>query len=269
MTQTLEQYIAQATSANQPATNALQARLDSLSGQLDATNEQINRNYANQQYSLDRSRNAAARSASVQAAHNGGAFGGMANIANQKYYDQAYVPAIMQLQTNQANDLSTARINNENTRNDINAQMANIQAQANQSALAQYYADQEAERNRAIQQQQLALQRQQLAEQQRVNQYQMDAAKAAQTATQARSWDFGNGYSIIDRNGKAVYLNGNRQISAGDFLKGLWQNGNPNWDQWNNVWNGGVSTPNVGSDTISKYLSHVNSAGNNWLYNQY
>ena len=93
----------------------------------------------------------AAESASMQAAGSGGSFGGSANLANRRYYDKTFVPAVTQMKTNQANDLATARQNIEDTRNNLNSQMANIEAQANQQALAQYYADQEAERNRAAQ----------------------------------------------------------------------------------------------------------------------
>ena len=170
MVQSLEQYVAEATQAYQPASNALQSQLDALAGQLETTNQRINKNYAQQQAGLNRARNSAAETASLQAAGSGGSFGGAANIANRKYYDQTFVPAVTQLQTNQANELAAARQDSENRRTDLNSQMANLQAQANQQALAQYYADQEAERNRA-------LQRQANAAQSAYYQYLMDAAK--------------------------------------------------------------------------------------------
>lgn len=170
MVQSLEQYVAEATQAYQPASNALQSQLDALAGQLETTNQRINKNYAQQQAGLNRARNSAAETTSLQAAGSGGSFGGAANIANRKYYDQTFVPAVTQLQTNQANELAAARQDSENRRTDLNSQLANLQAQANQQALAQYYADQEAERNRA-------LQRQANAAQSAYYQYLMDAAK--------------------------------------------------------------------------------------------
>lgn len=148
MVQSLEEYVAQATNAYKPAQTALQNQLNSLSGQLDTTNQQINKNYARQQDTLNRNRNMAAESASMQAAGSGGSFGGSANIANRKYYDQTFVPAQTQLQTNQANDLAQARQNVENQRVSLQSQMANLESQANQQALQQYWAAVEAEKER-------------------------------------------------------------------------------------------------------------------------
>lgn len=148
MVQSLEEYVAQATNAYRPATTAIQNQLNSLSGQLEATNKQINKNYARQQDTLNQNRNMAAESASMQAAGSGGSFGGSANIANRKYYDQTFVPAQAQLQTNQANELAQARQNSENQRLSLQSQMANIESQANNQALQQYWAAVEAEKER-------------------------------------------------------------------------------------------------------------------------
>lgn len=182
MVQSLEQYVSQATQAYQPAVNALQSQLDSLDSRLANTNEQINRSYTQQQADLNRSRNMAAESASMQAAGSGGSFGGSANLANRRYYDKTFVPAVTQMRTNQANDLASARQASDDMRNSLNNQLANMQAQANQQALSQYYADQEAERNREIQ-------RQQIAAQNAYNQYLMDAYRQAQQQQQQPTID--------------------------------------------------------------------------------
>lgn len=178
MVQSLEEYIAQATKAYQPTSTAIQAQIDALPGQLQATNEQINRNYAQQQAGLNRQRNMAAETASMQAAGSGGSFGGAANIANRKYYDQTFVPAVTQLRANQTNELAQARLNNENDRLSLAGQLAGIESQANQQALAQYYADQEAERAREAQ---LQAQREANAAQNAYYQYLMEAAKQQST----------------------------------------------------------------------------------------
>lgn len=151
MVQSLEQYVAQATQAYQPAQTAIQNQINALSGQLASTNEQINKNYAQQQAGLNRQRNAAAETASMQAAGSGGSFGGAANIANRKYYDQTFVPAVTQMRTNQANELERARQANEDQRTNLNSQLSNMQAQANQQALQQYWAAQDAEAQREAQ----------------------------------------------------------------------------------------------------------------------
>lgn len=248
MTQSLEEYVAQATNAYQPSKTAIQSQIDALSGQLATANDQINRNYAQQQAGLNKQRNMAAESASMQAAGSGGSFGGAANIANRKYYDQAFVPAVTQLRTSQTNELAQARQANEDQRTSLNSQLANLQAQANQQALAQYYADQEAERNREAQ---LQAQREANAAQNAYYKYLMDAAKEANASGGIRTWDFGNGYKVYDDGGEAVYsLNGN-QISRGKFLEGT--SGNTQWNLWNDIWNSGTRTNGIGSDTIQAY----------------
>ena len=170
--------MAEATNAYKPAQTAIQNQLNALSGQLETTNQQINKNYAQQQSGLNRQRNIAAETASMQAAGSGGSFGGAANIANRKYYDQTFVPAQTQLQTNQANELAQARQNVENQRTSLRSQAANLESQANQQALQQYWAAVEAEKEREAQ---LAAQRAAAAAASANNGYQylMDAMAAA------------------------------------------------------------------------------------------
>lgn len=157
---TLEEYVAQATNAYKPTQNALQQQIDALGGRLENTNQQINKNFARQQDTLNRNRNAAASSASMQAAGSGGSFGGSANIANRKYYEQSFVPAQLQLHTNQANQLAQARQDNENERLNLNSQMANLQSQAQQQATNQYWSAVEQEKQRQFEAQQAELARQ-------------------------------------------------------------------------------------------------------------
>lgn len=217
MTASLEQYVAQATQAYQPAVNALQSQLDALDSRLATTNEQINKSYAQQQADLNRQRNMAAESASMQAAGSGGSFGGSANLANRRYYDKTFVPAVTQLKTNYANDLSSARLANDDTRNNINTQLANMQSQANQQALAQYYADQEAERDRE-------LQRQQIAAQNAYNQYLMEAYKQEQAAAQntlnKQNVSFLD-WLNDDSYGSLNYANGNNYNSKVNYLQSI------------------------------------------------
>lgn len=187
MVQSLEQYVAQATQAYQPAQNAIQAQLDSLAGKLETANQQINKNYAQQQSTLNRNRNIAAETASMQAAGSGGSFGGAANIANRKYYEQTFVPAQTQLQTNQANELAQAKQNSENERTSLNSQIANLQSQAHQSALAQYYSDLAAEAEREFQRQEAEKQRQFQAQQAELSR-QASARAAASSGSNAMGY---------------------------------------------------------------------------------
>ena len=272
MVQSLEEYVAQATRAYEPTSTAIQAQINALPSQLQAANEQINRNYAQQQAGLNRQRNMAAETASMQAAGSGGSFGGAANIANRKYYDQAFVPAVTQLRTGQTNELAQARLANDNDRLNLAGQLANIKAQANQQALAQYYSDQEAERARAAQ---LQAQREANAAQQAYYQYMLEAAKQdREQQNNTKAWDFGHGFKLYqDDYGNAVYSKNGERISAGAFLTGTGAYGT-NWDLWNDVWDNGVSTYGVGSDTvegfgrsplIAKGLNNYNDLfGRNW-----
>ena len=159
MAQSLEQYVAEATNAYKPSATAIQTQLDNLGNRLDATTEAIERDYAQQQANLNNLSNQAAESASMQAAGSGGSFGGAANLANRKYYEQSFVPAQTQLKTNRSNDIAAARQANEDSRNALTTQLANLNAQANQQALAQYYTDLGAEQARDFQAQQADLDR--------------------------------------------------------------------------------------------------------------
>lgn len=74
-----------------------------------------------------------------------------------------------------------------------------------------------------------------------------------QRAYGPRTWDFGNGYTLQgSAGGEATYYANGRQISAGQFLENTGATG-ANWDAWNDVWNSGVSTKGVGSDTVAAF----------------
>ena len=217
---TLEQYMAEATNAYKPAQTAIQTQLDALAGQLETAEGQINKNYANQQAELENQRNQAASAASMQAAGSGGSFGGMANIANRKYYEQSFVPAQTRLQTNQSNDLAQARQNYENQRTSLNSQLAQTEAQANQSALANYYSALEAEKARQFEaeqaelsrQAQLQAQRESQAAQNSYYQYLMEAMKNQNNTASQPSYtlltdkNMYGGFDWVNSNGNPVNI---------------------------------------------------------------
>jgi hypothetical protein len=245
MVASLEEYVAQATNAYQPAQTAIQNQIDALSGQLATTNEQINKNYAQQQAGLNRQRNMAAENASMQAAGSGGSFGGAANIANRKYYDQAFVPAVTQMNTNKSNDLANARQNYENQLASYNAQKANLEAQAQQQALQQYWAAKEAEEAREAQ---LRAARISAAA---ANPYRYLDDGYSNSGGGRKAWNFGNGYQVIDNNGEAMYTRNGNEITRGQFLEGT--GSNTQWNLWNDIWNSGTRTNGIGSDTVQAY----------------
>ena len=158
--------------------NALNDQINAISGDLEAQKNRINAQYAQQGKTLDNQRNYQAQASSMAASRNGGSFGGSAEIANKKYYQQAYVPAVTQLQTNQANDLSSAESQANQNRLSLQQTLASLNDEANRYALQRYDAAQAAEREEAYRQQQLELQRKQLAEQQRQFNQQLAAQNA-------------------------------------------------------------------------------------------
>lgn len=254
---TLEEYMAQASNAYKPAQNAVQSQLDALNSQLATGEEKLNKQYALQEDTLNRQRNQAAEASSLSAAGSGGSFGGQGNIARRKYYEQSFVPALTTLQTNRSNDLDTLRQNIENQRANYNAQLANLESQANQQALQKYWADVEQEKQRQWEEAQAEKSRQaQLAAARASNAWSYignGGGNGSGQSQQLKNWDFGGGYSLQQgSDGKATYYYNGRPISAGRFVSGTGANG-ANWDMWNDVWNNGVSTEGVGSDTVAAF----------------
>ena len=195
--------------------NALNDQINAISGDLEAQKNRINAQYAQQGKTLDNQRNYQAQASSMAASRNGGSFGGSAEIANKKYYQQAYVPAVTQLQTNQANDLSSAESQANSNRLNLQQTLAQLNDEANRYGLQRYDAAQAAEREEAYRQQQLELKRKQLAEQQR----QFNANLAAQNAmykylnqpTTAQKYGFD---TDLSNPGQIYYKNNNTGASV-------------------------------------------------------
>lgn len=214
MTRSLSEFVSETTKSYEPARQAIQNQLDAISGQLAETEANINKQFAVQQQNLDNQRQTAASNASMQAAGSGGSFGGKANIANRNYYRDTFVPAVTQLQTNQAQALSEARQRSDNNRLSLQSQLANLMTQANTSALSRYDNWSQFDQNMAWDKEKWA---QQLAENEKSR-----AASRAASAAQTSSLQ-GNSSSyykteqtakpayVLDAKGKAVYNFGSGQ----------------------------------------------------------
>ena len=276
----LQSIMAETSKSYDNSRNALNQQIDAIAGDLEAQKNRINAQYAQQGKSLDNQRNYQAQASSMAASNNGGSFGGSAEIANKKYYQQAYVPAVTQLQTNQANDLSSAESQANSNRLNLQQTLAQLNDEASRYAIQRYDAAVQAEKDEAYRQAQLELQRKQLAEQQRQFNQQLAAQQAYQkyltgnsgAGATYKNWDFGGGYSVQEMpNGEAAYYKNGNRISAGDFLynTGLMGKG-VQWDKWKDIWANGVSTRGVGSDTVNAFRpsNYVNmlSAQNNDKY---
>lgn len=254
----LEQIMAETSKSYDASRNALNNQINAIAGDLASQKEQINAQYAQQQKNLDKQRNFQAQASSMAASNNGGSFGGSAEIANQKYYQQAFVPALSQMYTNQANDLKSAATAADQRRDSLSTQLAALEDQARQYAYQRYDAAVAAEEQKRQFNEQLkaqkeaaarsaALQKQQLAAQNAYTKYLQGASSGGNTY---KNWNFGKGYSVQEMpNGQAYYYKDGKRISAGQFLS----NTGANWDKWNDIWANGVKTAGVGSDTIDTF----------------
>lgn len=249
----LEQIMAETNKSYENSRKALNDQINAISGDLAAQKERINAQYAQQGKNLDTQRNWQAQASSMAASNNGGSFGGSSEIANKKYYQQAYVPAVTQMQTNQANDLSSAESQANQNKLSLEQTLAQLNDEANRYALQRYDAAVQAEKEDAYRRQQLAAQ----------NAYQNYLNQAQQ----------GQKYGVTnDASGGLQFRNNNTNSSVkfGTFYGG-------NGGSWNNssILNtigdlfGRNSNEYVRMSEIMKYNGNkrlTNAAGNTYDY---
>lgn len=241
----IEYYTSEVRKASQGSIDALNKQINAIEGNLAQAQKQINENYAQQQNTLNNQRNQAASAASMQAAGSGGSFGGAANIANKKYYEQQFVPAQTQLNTNQSQALENAQSQANSNRLSLESQLASLNSDIAKQGLQRYYDVLEQER-------QERLQRQAIAAQNRTNSY-LGQSSNGSSGNGGMQWDFGNGYSIVGtKGGEAIYRKNGKTITAGEFLNGT-TGKKTNWNAWKDIWNSDVRTKGVGADTIANW----------------
>ena len=213
----LQSIMAETSKSYDNSRNALNTQINAIAGDLEAQKNRINAQYAQQGKTLDNQRNYQAQASSMAASRNGGSFGGSAEIANKKYYQQAYVPAVTQMQTNQANDLSSAESQANQNKLSLQQTLAQLNDEASKYALQRYDAAVEAEREEAYRQQQLALQRQQIAAQNAYQKYLSGQSSASNPYGYAR-----------DASGGTQFYNNNTGagVTFGTFANGAGASGN-------------------------------------------
>ena len=188
----LEKIMAETSKSYDASRKALNDQINAISGDLAAQQQRINAQYAQQGKDLDNQRNWQAQASSMAASRNGGSFGGSAEIANKKYYQQAYVPAVTQMQTNQANDISSAESQANQNRLNLENTLAQLNDEANRVAIQRFDAAVQAEKDEAYRQAQLreqqrqhdaqmALQRAQLAQDQEYKRWLQQQEQKVQT----------------------------------------------------------------------------------------
>lgn len=215
----LEKIMAETSKSYDNSRKALNNQIDAISGDLAAQQNRINAQYAQQGKNLDNQRNWQAQSSSMAASRNGGSFGGSSEIANKKYYQQAYVPAVTQMQTNQANDISAAESDANQRRLNLQQTLAGLNDEASKYAMQRYDAAVAQEKEDAYRKQQLALQKQQLAAQNAWQNY----LTPTSTATNPYVWSQnGAGGSSFNN------ANTGRAVTFGTYATGAGAKGNAN-----------------------------------------
>lgn len=210
MVKSLAEYQAEVTRSYEPARQAIQNQINALAGQESQGLQSLQNQYKLDQQTLERNRDTAAEAASLAAAGNGGSFGGQANIANRKYYAQTFAPAQSQLQTNfdksRGNYISQINQN----RMSLESQMANLASEAHRYGISRYDAAVAQDKQYALEQQRLALQRRQLDQDNRLAQYLNQVNQLSKENQRLRGSGFGR--SSIDSSGRYVDRFGNQGI---------------------------------------------------------
>lgn len=210
MVKSLAEYQAEVTRSYEPARQAIQNQINALAGQESQGLQSLQNQYKLDQQTLERNRDTAAEAASLAAAGNGGSFGGQANIANRKYYTQTFAPAQSQLQTNfdksRGNYISQINQN----RMSLESQMANLASEAHRYGISRYDAAVAQDKQYALEQQRLALQRRQLDQDNRLAQYLNQVNQLSKENQRLRGSGFDR--SSIDSSGKYVDRFGNQGI---------------------------------------------------------
>ena len=208
---------------------ALNDQINAISGDLEAQQGRINSQYAQQAKSLDNQRNYQAQAASMRAANNGGSFGGSAAIANKKYYQQAYVPAVTQMQTNQANDLSSAESQANANRLSLQQTLASLNDEANRYGLQRYDAAVAAEEAQRQFERQLAEQRRQfdaqLAAQNSWQRYLNQSNNQTNSRSNTSFTDWLNSTDALNTSGWANWMNEGDKVSYLKDMAKRWNSG--------------------------------------------
>ena len=218
----LKKIMAETSKSYDASRKALNNQINAISTDLAAQQERINAQYAQQGKTLDNQRNWQAQASSMAASNSGGSFGGSAEIANKKYYQQAYVPAVTQMQTNKANDISSAESQANSNRLSLQQTLAQLNDEANRYALQRYDAAKAAEREDAYRKKQLALQRQQIAAQSAANNYLAAAAAQQQQQSNKYAWNGSN------TNSQFTNAKTGKGVTFGTFASGMGASGNAN-----------------------------------------
>jgi hypothetical protein len=232
-------YVSEAEKNYAPTREAIQNQINAIPGQQQTAINDINKQYANQQATLDRNRDVYNRGAETNASSRGLGWSNIASNYQANYNRDSYAPAVTQLQTNQGQDISRANESYTNRRQSLETTLASLIDEQRKYAMQQYQTalDREAQERAAA--------RAAAAQQAAISSYLGGQQKAATAAQQANSranttfmdwlnngaegWVGGPGYSGVydpnnqkDRTEAILYALNN----AGNDGKVRLQNGN-------------------------------------------
>jgi len=228
MAKTLEEYQAEVTRSYEPARQAIQNQINALAGQEVQGLQALQKQYQLDQQTLERNRDTATEAASLAAAGNGGSFGGQANIANRKYYAQTFAPAQTQLQTNF--DKSRGNLSSQIAQNkmSLESQLANLASEAHRYGISRYDTAVAQDRQYALEQQRLALQRAQIAAQNNYSQYLAAAQKQKATPAQNSFIDYLKSNAAMNYGGWAEDMTQQEKTAYLNNMLNRWQQGDVN-----------------------------------------
>lgn len=169
MVKSIEEYIAETTKSYDPAIKAYNTQISGLGESKASDLANLERSYASQQEGLERQKNRAAETASLAAAARGGAFGGASNIARRNYYQDTFVPAVNQINTNRASAEENINKQYSEQQRNLEQQLANLYAQANTYGTQRY--DDAVKQEEAIRQYNESLALQKAQQEEAIRQY--------------------------------------------------------------------------------------------------
>jgi hypothetical protein len=131
-------YVSESEKNFQPTRDAVQKQIDAISGQQSAALGDLQKSYQLQTDNLNKQRVTASNNASMSSAMRGGAFGGQANIQNEKFYNDTFVPAITQANNALQSDTRATNEAYTNRRGSLEQTLASLVDEQRRYAMEQY-----------------------------------------------------------------------------------------------------------------------------------
>jgi hypothetical protein len=205
-------YLSEAEKNYAPTRESIQNQINAIPTQQQAAVADVNKQYQTQQTNLNNQLTGAKNSASMGSAMRGGAFGGQANIQNEKYYNNTFVPAQTNLQDTLNSNLRTTNETYQNRKFDLENYLNSLIDEQRKYGQSQWQAaeDREAAAREA------------------------EASRRAAAAAQQSSLAAYLGGSGGQASQPAIYDDYNGRLTADP--NGRWDEGSQTWRTANGAW---------------------------------